>query len=740
LPSEGRRLRLLPMNSGLRQKCVLLVPILASLAGCSRDPVQERAAFLSSARQYVKAEKYREAVIQFRNAIEIEPRSAEAHRELANVYLKLKDSQLAYRELLSTVELDPHDFGSQLQLATLYIAAHKYDDAQRTAEKVVAADPRNAQAHTVLGEMHTAEQAWPEAIREYQKAMELDPAAVANYSGLALAYTLTGRAPEAEATLKRAIEVQPNSIDLRLNLGRFYLMQHRLADAEMAMQAATAADPSAVQPRTMLAKIYLDAGKPAAAERVCTELKNRASDDPEAYGALASFYEATGQKEKAAAELQVLAASKPKDIDLKARLADLLVDLQRTAEAERLNQEVLSANPGNALALVSKGRLLLADQRFADARAALEQAVKSDGQSAAAEYYLGVAQVALGVSSMARASFSRALELAPGMSDAAVALADLDVQGGDYDTGLRLARQALDQNPGATTASVIAARALLAKGEAAQAEPLLRTALERDPANLPALGAMLDVESAQGKIKESVRRLNAVVAQHPQDARLQLLLGLACLKQNDLDRAESSVKQAIAIDPKTPNAYGVLAEIGRARGTLGPAIASYKAAIEQNPQKVENYMALSGLYEKQGNWEEAKRAAERAHAMDPGSPFIANNLAYLYLEHGGDLNMALSLAQQAKQKLPDSPIVSDTVGWAYYKLRSPAAAVAQLSESVRNAPGNAMYHYHLGMAYMAAGNPGNAARSLSKALAVSSDFPDAANARSALQQLERRTP
>src|SRR5262249_55285379 len=143
--------------------------------------------------------------------------------------------------------------------------------------------------------------------------------------------------------------------------------------------------------------------------------------------------------------------------------------------------------------------------------------------------------------------------------------------------------------------------------------------------------------------------------------------------QYDLDRADTSVRQAIEIDPTVPDSHGVLAEISRARGVWDQAVTEYKAAIEANPKKVESYMALSGLYEKQGNWEEAKRAAEHAHSLNPTSPFVANNLAYLYLEHGGDVNVALSLAQQAKQKLPDSPIVFDTIGWAYYKLRSPAA-------------------------------------------------------------------
>ena len=218
---------------------------------------------------------------------------------------------------------------------------------------------------------------------------------------------------------------------------------------------------------------------------------------------------------------------------------------------------------------------------------------------------------------------------------------------------------------------------------------------------------------------------------------MHLLLALGYFKQGDMNRSEASALQAIAIDRKTPDAYGLLGEISRARGALDQAVIWYRTAIDQNPRKVENHMALAGLYESKGDWENAKRAAERAHALDPASPFIANNLAYLYLDHGGDVNTALSLAQLAKQKLPDSPITSDTLGWAYYKLRSPDAAVAQLSESVRRSPGNPTYHYHLGMAYIAAGRLSNAARSLEQALSTNPEFPYAANARMALNQIAK---
>ena len=71
------------------------------------------------------------------------------------------------------------------------------------------------------------------------------------------------------------------------------------------MRQASEADPQATLPVILLAKIYIEAGKLPEAERLSAELKTRAPEDPDGYGALAFFYETTGQKEKAAAELKV---------------------------------------------------------------------------------------------------------------------------------------------------------------------------------------------------------------------------------------------------------------------------------------------------------------------------------------------------------------------------------------------------------------------------------------------------
>ena len=62
-------------------RCLPVVVTVLLLAACASDPNKEKRAYLNSGEKYYKAAQYKEAVIQFRNAIQIDPRFAAAHAQ-----------------------------------------------------------------------------------------------------------------------------------------------------------------------------------------------------------------------------------------------------------------------------------------------------------------------------------------------------------------------------------------------------------------------------------------------------------------------------------------------------------------------------------------------------------------------------------------------------------------------------------------------------------------------------------
>jgi tetratricopeptide (TPR) repeat protein len=127
---------------------------------------------------------------------------------------------------------------------------------------------------------------------------------------------------------------------------------------------------------------------------------------------------------------------------------------------------------------------------------------------------------------------------------------------------------------------------------------------------------------------------------------------------------------------------------------------------------------------------------QKALQVQPDHPLAANNLAYLMLEHGGNVDVALSLAQGARRQRQDLPEAADTLAWAYYRKGVYASAITLLEEAVKNVPRNPTYHYHLGLAYQKSGDAVRAKTHLNRALQIQHDFPNAEEARKALAQLQ----
>jgi len=371
--------------------CVFLLAVLL-LAACSTDPAIRKHAYLTSGNKYYKSSKYQEAVIQFRNALQIDPRFAEAHWQLACAYLKLHNPEAAYHELANTVILEPHNVDAQLELASLLLARGQFKEAQAAAEEVLKLVPDSARAHSILGERFLLTHDREKALEELQKAVNADPSRVAGYTALGAAYLAKGQTGNAESIFKNGVEVNPRSVEAHVALAELWLSEHKMAEAEAEMRTAVGLDARAVAPRLFLARILQMSGRPNDAEKVYIDLKKVAPNDPQAYQALGLFYSSSGQKEMALAEFRSLLAYKPKDAVVRANLIEVLIDLNRMQEARDLNQELLHQSPGNPQALLASGRLLSADRKYQEAATALQKATQSDPNCARCYYFLGTAR------------------------------------------------------------------------------------------------------------------------------------------------------------------------------------------------------------------------------------------------------------------------------------------------------------------------------------------------------------
>jgi Tfp pilus assembly protein PilF len=146
-----------------------------ALQGCTRNPNVRKVKYLNSGKSYAAQGKDKEAIIQFSNAIKIDPRYADAHFELAKAYLKTGSPMGAYAELRHTVDLDPKNLEARLELGQIYLAGHAYSKSLEQANAILAVDPKNADAWGLKSGIAMANNDHAEALKDIQQALTYAP-------------------------------------------------------------------------------------------------------------------------------------------------------------------------------------------------------------------------------------------------------------------------------------------------------------------------------------------------------------------------------------------------------------------------------------------------------------------------------------------------------------------------------------------------------------------------------------
>src|SRR3984957_4149000 len=129
---------------------VLAISIALGLtSGCHRDPNKQKQRYLESGKRYADQGKYKEATIQFANALKVDRNFAEAHYQLSKVFMKQGSVVPAYGELMRTVDLQPNNVQARIDLGNMLVAGKQPARAADQANAVLAIEPNNADAHAI---------------------------------------------------------------------------------------------------------------------------------------------------------------------------------------------------------------------------------------------------------------------------------------------------------------------------------------------------------------------------------------------------------------------------------------------------------------------------------------------------------------------------------------------------------------------------------------------------------------
>jgi len=751
---------------------ILCASVLAT--SCARNPEIAKRAYLESGDGYFAQKKYNEAIVQYRNAVQQDPRFGEARYKLAEAYVRTNDSAGAYREYIRAADLMPTNVESQIKAGQMLLLGRQFEDAKARADRILANDPKNVQAQILRGSALAGLKDLDSAIAQIEEAVQLDPDRSGTYDNLGALQLAKGDSKAAEAAFKKAVDIDGESVPARLALATFYLSTRRATEAEEALKRTVEIDPSNPLANRALAVLYLATNRAASAEPYLKTFADVSKTVAARLG-LADYYSLMKRPSEAVQILNAVGSDDRQAFGAaQTRLAAIEYGGKLTNEAHKRLNDLLARQPNNSTAILLRARFLLAERQIEGALEQAKAATRADPTSAPAYFFLGKLYTTTDHIDEAAKAFTDVLKLNPSATAARIELSRVQLADQKIDASVESARQALKDQPDNPDARLLLARGLVARGELAPAEVELkallatypnvaavhsqigvlslvkrdqvaaRRAFERalalDGRSLEAIAGLVRLDLAAGKTAEARARVETSVAQTPDDGPLLLLAAATYAVTGDFRRAEQAAQRAIEIDPASLQAHVTLGQLFMRQRKLEEARTEFEAVAKRQPDAntaIAAQTMVAIILEAQNRPAEAQSRYEQILSASPRAVVAANNLASLYAERGGNLDVALGLAQTALEQAPDDPEVNDTLGWISYKKDLTVKAIAALERSVEKDSTNPVHYYHLGLAYAKHGDPAKAKRSLERALALKPDFDGSLDARKVVASVGR---
>ena len=746
--------------------CLVLAAAVVLSVACS-NPEAAKREYLESANRFAAEGNLTEAILQYRNALQVDPRFGEARWQLGLAYEKQQNAAGALGEFVRAADLMPERADAQLKAGSYLLLAGRFEDANARALQVLKAEPTNVSALLLRANASARLKDVPDAIRDVEEAMKTQSDSRL-YTGLGVMLAAKGQLAEAEAAFKQALVLSPKSVELRLGLANFYWSNNRPADTEKLVTEARQLEPSHPLLNRMLVLFYMATGRGREAEEPLKAFAESSKDGASKL-LLADYYAALKRPEDAAKVLRPLVETPETATEATLRLADIEWNNKQQDSARKRIADLVAKQPRNAAALTMLSGWHLRDQ---DVKAALERgraAVDADPASATAHFALGQAYVANRQRDEAIKSLNEVLRINPRVVAAQVLLSRLQLAAGDAAAAERLAADAKKAVPGDLNVRAALARSLLATNRAREAEAEINAllaarpdmadahalsgrvllarndrtgaaraftrALERNPNSAEALDGLLTLDVESKNVNPAVARIEQRLSARPDDPDLQFIAAKTYAAAGQGAKSEAALRSVIRLDPSNLTAYQVLGRVLVRKKRLDEALVEFDKAATQNPSQVGPATMAAMIVSMQNKLPEAQKRYEAIVAASKQAPVAANNLAWIYSEQGGNLDVALQLAQTAKSQMPDNAEVDDTLGWIYYKKNLPKTAVPLLEDAVAKVPGRTLFQFHLGLAYAKAGDNAKAKSVLAEALQREPNLPEAAEARKVLATL-----
>ncbi len=709
---------------------LLFLFLLTVLPACSNTD-EKKAKYYKRALEYIKIDKPQAAIIELKNAIKLDEKFADARYQLALLYIKTDKPGNGFKELKKTADLDPENLDAGVKVAEFYLLSRDVKKSRKQVEKVLAVKPDYKDALSLLANIALIEGDLKAAKDAVDKALALDPDNDKLYNIKGRVALAAGDLKDAEKLFTKAVSLNSDKFANHKTLFMYYQRTNNSKAQQEQLSAMANHFSNDPQFYILQSKFHQLQGETEKAEKALLKTVEIKSNSASLRLVLADFYKEQHNYDKAEATLRQALKDFADNIRIRASLAELLFNLKKFDEAKKEMQSILSDNPKNGKATLIQARFLIKDGKNPEAAAMLASLVDNYPKWSEPFYYSALANLRIGKIKLAEKAIMLALKndrkkdkyhalaaqiaLVQGDSnkagrEASIALslnhrnyagakilAQAFVQAKKYDKAIALIKEMQPQKNNDIDLLGNLSMAYLGNKQKEKALETLKQILAIRPDNTKAL-ALLVALTSKKNVQKGIALVQDQIEKGPASGHY-LLLGDLFTKNHQPEEALRAFQQARELSPDEPQGYILRARLLKTMGKIKESENEYNELLTRHPDSTSARMGLANIYEQSGRIALAKQTYKQLLEKQPDNSIAANNLAWLISsEKDGDLGEALRLAMQAKQALPDQPIIADTLGWVHYKRKSYPLAISQYRQALKKDADNPEILYHLALA------------------------------------------
>jgi tetratricopeptide (TPR) repeat protein len=593
--------------------------VVAGAGACTQSPEARKQKAVDRAESYLKDGKANEAIIELRNALQIDKDYVPALRALGRAYASKFWHGDAARELARAQTLAPNDTDITIELARSQAELGLWKDVDEQSQRILAKSPKSAMG-IYLRAIARLGQGKPEE-----------------------ALALADEAARGEGTLPP--DLPPIRAEALVRLGK-------LPEAEQAYRASLAANPKDRRSLQGLGGLELRAGKFAEAKQHFSDALALAPQDPRVRLGLAAANAALGNVKEAIKTLEAV-DPRARSVGRAGRARELLPSRQSPQRrhcraragggggapvrgrappprqrlprggiapaGDRAPRGSAQAGPGRALRQFPLAQAYTRVGRPKDALALLDASAKRLDEAPSFHLERGRALALLGRLDEAYQAATRAQTLAPESAQPVLLMGQIRAQQGNTKAAQELFAKAAQMDQGAVPAHVMLGRLRASEQDLEGALAEFDTAVRADPKSVAAARTKAAALVQQKRTREAVQFLEGAVKAEPAVPGLVGLLAQAYATDNQLEKARSSFQKQLELDPKSIEARMGLARIALRQQKDDEAIGYLQAVVKANPDAHRGAAAPGWRRRAAGPLRSGDRPARDSREVEPES-------------------------------------------------------------------------------------------------------------------------